>query len=129
MSYLQGTFEQRCLTTGAPPSLALFTMILSILLMMTNIPGHLLVITAVLRDPYKNLRSPFNILMANLSVADLIVGTIVCPLSIHYHLHEALGESISVIQIKCFHLSYYMSCTASVLSLASLAIERYVAMR
>ena len=129
MPYFQGTFEERCLTTGAPPSLALFTMILSILFLITNIPSHLLVITAVLRDPHKNLRSPFNILMANLSAADLIVGAIVCPLSIHYHLKEALRETISITQIKIFHLSYYISCTASVLSLASLAIERHLAMR
>ena len=129
MAYFQGTFEERCLTTGAPSSLAFFTMSLSILFLITNIPGNLLVILAVLRDPYKNLRSPFNILMTNLSAADLIVGVIVCPLSIHFHFNEALGESISMTQIKIFHLSYFIACTASVLSLASLAVERYVAIR
>jgi hypothetical protein len=129
MAYFQGTFEERCLTTGAPSSLALFTMSLSIMFMVTNIPGHLLVILAVVRDPYKNLRTPFNILMTNLSVSDLIVGAIVCPLSIHFHFNEALKESISIAQIKIFHLSYFVASTASVLSLASLAVERYVAIR
>ncbi len=129
MAYFQGTFEERCLTTGAPSSLALFTMSLSIMFMVTNIPGHLLVILAVVRDPYKNLRTPFNILMTNLSVSDLIVGAIVCPLSIHFHFNEGLKESISIAEIKIFHLSYFVASTASVLSLASLAVERYVAIR
>ncbi|CAB3999287.1 histamine H2 receptor-like [Paramuricea clavata] len=129
MPYFQGAFEKRCLTTGAPSLLAFFTLSLSILFLMTNIPGNLLVILAVLRDPYKNLRSPFNILMTNLSTADLIVGAIVCPLSIHFHLMEALRESISITEIRIFHLSYFIASTASVLSLASLAIERYVAIR
>ena len=129
MAYFQGTFEERCLTTGAPSSLALFTMCLSIMFMVTNIPGHLLVILAVVRDPYRNLRTPFNILMTNLSVSDLIVGAIVCPLSIHFHFNEALKESISITQIRIFHLSYFVASTASVLSLASLAVERYVAIR
>ena len=129
MSYFQGTFEQRCLTTGAPTSLAFFTLSLSILFLITNIPGNLLVLLAVLRNPYKNLHSSFNILMTNLAVADLIVGAIVCPLSIHFHLNEALKENISITQIKIFHYSYFISCIASVLSLASLAVERYVAIR
>ena len=129
MAYFQGTFEERCLTTGGPSALAFFTMSLSILFLITNIPGNLLVILAVLRDPYRNLRSPFNFLMTNLSAADLIVGTIVCPLSIHFHFNEASGESISITQIKIFHFSYFVACTASVLSLASLAVERYVAIR
>ncbi|XP_028408276.1 probable G-protein coupled receptor No18 [Dendronephthya gigantea] len=129
MAYFQGTFEERCLTTGASQFLAFFTMSLSILFLITSIPGNILVVLAVVRDPYKNLRSPFNFLMTNLSVADLIVGTIVCPLSIHYHLMEAQKENISIIQIRVFHLSYFIASTASVLSLASLAVERYAAIR
>ena len=129
MAYFQGTFEERCLTAGAPLSLAFFTMSLSVLFLITSIPGNILVVLAVFRDPYKNLRSPFNFLMTNLSLADLIVGTIVCPLSIHFHLMEAQRETISIIQIRVFHLSYFIASTASVLSLASLAVERYAAIR
>ena len=129
MVYFQGTFDERCKTTGAPSSLSFFSASLSILFMITNIPGNLLVILAVFRDPFKNLRSPFNYLMTNLAAADLVVGAVVCPLSIHYHVTEGLRGSISTEEIKAFHFTYFISCTASVLSLASLAVERYVAIR
>ena len=129
MSYLQGTFEERCHTTGAPSHLSFFTASISILLLATNIPGNLLLILAVAFDPHKNLRSPFNYLMSNLAIADLIAGLVTGPLSVNYHIKEGLYSHLSLGQIKAFHMSYFVSCTASVLSLASLATERYLAIR
>lgn len=129
MSYLQETFEERCHTTGAPSHLSFFTASISILLLVTNIPGNLLLILAVTFDPHKNLRSPFNYLMSNLAVADLIVGLVAGPLSVNYHIKEGLYGRLSLEEIKLFHMSYFVSCTASILSLASLATERYLAIR
>ncbi|XP_028417126.1 5-hydroxytryptamine receptor 2B-like [Dendronephthya gigantea] len=129
MSYLQETFEERCHTTGAPSHLSFFTASISILLLVTNIPGNLLLILAVAFDPHKNLRSPFNYLMSNLAVADLIVGLVTGPLSVNYHIKEGLYGRLSIGEIRLFHMSYFVSCTASILSLASLATERYLAMR
>lgn len=129
MSYLQETFEERCHTTGAPSHLSYFTASISILLLATNIPGNLLLILAVACDPHKNLRSPFNYLMSNLAIADLIVGLITGPLSVNYHIKEGLYGQLSIAEIRLFHMSYFVSCTASILSLASLATERYLAIR
>ncbi len=129
MPYLQGTFEERCHTTGAPSYLSFFTASISILLLATNIPGNLLLILAVAFDPHKNLRSPFNYLMSNLAIADLIAGLVTGPLSVNYHIKEGLYGELSVEEIKLFHMSYFVSCTASILSLASLATERYLAIR
>ena len=129
MSYLQETFEERCHTMGAPSYLSFFTATVSILLLATNIPGNILLILAVARDPHKNLRSPFNYLMSNLAMADLIAGTVTGPLSVHYHIQEGLHVRLSTTVISLFHMSYFISCTASILSLASLATERYFAIQ
>ena len=129
MSYLQDTFEERCHTNGAPSHLSFFTASISALFLTTNIPGNLLLILAVAFDPHKNLRSPFNYLMSNLAIADLIVGVVTGPLSVNYHIKEGLYGHVSAEEIKLFHMSYFVSCTASVLSLSSLAMERYLAIR
>ncbi|XP_046845765.1 galanin receptor 2a-like [Xenia sp. Carnegie-2017] len=129
MAYFQGTFEKRCMTTGAPTELSFITTTFSIIFTIVNIPGNLLVIIAVVLDPYKNLRTPFNYLMANLAMADLIVGTVTDPLSVYIHLKEGIDEKLHKKEIQALHMSYFISCTASVLSLATLAIERYLAVR
>ena len=121
-------FEALCKTTGAPDGLSYFTGTISIILMLINIPGNLLVILAVALDPNKNLRNPFNFLVTNLAVADLIVGLITDPLSIHIHFKEGRNQNISDDEIKAIHMSYFISCTASVLSIVLLAIDRYVAL-
>jgi hypothetical protein len=129
MAYFQGSFEKRCLTLGAPSFLSFFTTTFSILFTILNIPGNLLVIIAVAKDPYKNLRTPFNYLMANLAVADLIVGTVTDPLSIYIHWKEGINAKLLKSEVQVLHMSYFISCTASVLSLATLAVERYLAIR
>lgn len=121
-------FEPRCATIGAPAALSFFTGTLSIILMLINIPGNLLVILAVAFDPNKNLRNSFNFLVTNLAVADLIVGLVTEPLSIHIHFKEGRNFPISSAEFKAIHMTYFISCTASVLSIILLAVDRYVAL-
>lgn len=93
--------------------------------MIATVPGNLMVILAVLFDPNKNLRSPFTLLVANLAVTDLIVGVLVEPLSVNTHYRESQGMSISM---SWFSQSvYFLCCTASLLSLAALTVDRYLA--
>ena len=129
MKYFQGTFDKRCRTTGAPTHLSFFTTTFSLVFLILNIPGNLLVILAVAIDPYKNLRTPFNYLMTNLAVADLIVGAVADSISVYVHIKEGLNEPVPDGEIQAVHMSYFISCTASVLSLSSLAVERYLAIR
>jgi ABC-type sulfate transport system permease component len=126
---VQGVFEKRCLTTGAPTELSFITTSLSMVFTLTSIPGNILIILAVVLDPNKNLRTPFNWLVVNLAAADLIVGTMTSPISVYIHMKEGLKEKLSVSEIRAIHMSYFISCTASVLSLSSLALERYLAVR
>ena len=127
---LQGEFEKRCsFYIGAPTELSFITSSLSMVFTLTSIPGNLLIILAVILNPNKNLRTPFNWLFVNLATADLIVGTITNPISVSVHMKEGLKEKISIDDVRAIHMSYFISCTASVLSLSSLAVERYLAVR
>lgn len=129
MHYFQGEFEERCHSTGGPNDLSFFTATWSLIFLLLNIPGNLLVILAVVLDPYKNLRTPFNYLMASLACADLLVGTVTEPFSVYIHLKEGLDANLTLEELETLHMSYFISCTASVLSLGTIAVERYLAIR
>lgn len=117
-----------CSDEAPPYVLPFFTTALSIVFALVTIPGNAIVLTAVLRDPYGNLRTPFNYLVVNLAIADLSVGLIVDPLSIVYHLDEGI-KSINLpgFGIEIEHVAYLIACTASVLSMASMTVDRYIA--
>ena len=88
--------------------------------------GNFTVILVVFLNPSKDLRSPFNYLVVNLSLADLIVGLITAPLGIAFHFFEGFGIPNRPLR-KTMHVSFFISCTASLLSLSTLALDRYVA--
>ena len=120
-----GLGASHCTGVWAPTEVSITTMVLAIIFVIATVPGNLMVILAVLFDPNKNLRSPFTLLIANLAVTDLIVGALVEPLSIHTHYRESQGLSISM---SWFSQSvYFLCCTASLLSLAALTVDRYLA--
>lgn len=85
--------------------------------------GNALVVIAIVKDPYKELRTIPNYLILNLAVCDLIVG-IPCELLLgllrfyDYHDHQH------------FHLAaytlIYFSMVASALTILTLAFERYI---
>ena len=83
-------------------------------------------ILVVFLNPNKDLRSPFNYLVVNLSLADLIFGLITAPLGIAFHFFEGFGIPNRPLR-KTMHVSFFISCTASLLSLSALALDRYVA--
>ena len=131
MPYLQCALavEEECHGKDSTTNMSYFTGSAAFFLMLVNIPGNLLEILAVVLDPYKNLRTPFNFMMTNLAIADLIVGTVTEPMSIYLHWKEGMGDHVSIAESRVFFMSYFISCTASLLSLAILAVERYVAIR
>ena len=127
--FIESTFEKRCLDTEASAELSFTSATVSIILILTNIPGNILIILALVLDPNKNLRTPFNWLVVNLATADLIVGIIALPMSVYYHITEGLNKHNFTEGLPLLHMAYFTSCTASVLSLTSLAVERYLAVR
>ena len=123
------SFRSDSCSDQAPPHvLSFFTTALCILFAIVTIPGNALVLLAVIRDPYRNLRTPFNYLVLNLAIADLSVGLIVNPLSIIYHLDEGIKNiNLPGFGIEIEHVAYLTACTASVLSMASMTADRYMA--
>lgn len=123
------SFRTDSCSDEAPPFfLSIFTTALSILFALVTIPGNALVLVALIRDPYGNLRTPFNYLVLNLAIADLSVGLIVNPLSIIYHLDEGItSTNLPGFGIEIEHVAYLIACTASVLSMGSMTADRYMA--
>ena len=113
---------------AAPPShLSYISMIASLFLSMVTIPGNVLVLLAVYKDPYKELRQPFTVLIANLALAHLTAGTITDPMAVFLLVQEVRGSHMQGFTVYLTHLSYFISCTTSVLTLGLLAVDRYLA--
>ena len=116
-----------CLNSTAPFVLPFITGGVSAILCLITVPGNLLVVMAVFINPNKDLRSPFMFLVANLAMADLLVGLVTDPVSAIYHMKNALGLIDYKTLIPSVHMPFFISCTASVLSLAALTVDRYLA--
>ena len=126
---VESTFEKRCLNIVAPTALSYTSTTLFSVLIFTNIPGNILIILALVFDPYKNLRTPFNWLVVNLATADLILGIIAQPVFVSFLIKEGLRKHGIPEEFVIGHITTFISCTASLLSLISLAVERYLAVR
>jgi hypothetical protein len=119
--------EYPCRNISAPTSLSITSATICSVLTVTAILGNVLVLLAVIIDPNRNLRSPFNFLVANLAAADLIVGCFALPMSVEFYVREALvGTSVQSWD-HARRVGYFISCTASLLSLAALTVDRFIA--
>ena len=114
-----------CANVHPPTSVSYFTVSVSVLLAIITIPGNILVCLAIIKNPFRNLKTPFNYFLLSLAATDLAVGAIMNPFSVVYHTNEAL--QLNYVDIKILHVLYFSLCTASILTLAALTVERYVA--
>ena len=115
-----------CENISAPSHLCYFTASSSILITVFATAGNSLVVLAVFLNPNRDMRTPFCYFVANLSIADLIVGLITGSMSTIYHIFAALNmteERFKTVMIVAF----FVSCTVSLLSLTARALERYLA--
>lgn len=121
-----GLGASHCKGVGPPIEVPITTLSTAALYCLFTVPGNLLIILSVLLDPNKNLRrTPYILLILNLAITDLIVGVMVEPLSMNTHWREAHSLSINNSWLSQF--VYFMCCTASLLSLVILTIDRYLA--
>ena len=119
--------EYPCINQTIAPSYISFTSAaISVPMCLFTIAGNLLVVLAIFMDPNKDLKSPFNYFVANLAISDLVVGFVVDPLSFAYHLSEGVSRKYPA-PLAYIHMPYFISCTASVLSLAALTVDRLLA--
>ncbi len=113
-----------CQDYWAPFATSVTTSVVAAILTIITVPGNLLICWAVIWNPTRNLKTSFNYLVLNLAIADLIIGTVTDPLFVGFHVNEALENEVLSIQ-WLVHVSYFMTSTASVLSIVALAVNRY----
>ncbi|XP_046467399.1 5-hydroxytryptamine receptor-like isoform X1 [Neodiprion pinetum] len=91
------------------------------LLILITVIGNVFVIAAILLE--RNLQSVANYLILSLAVADLLVACLVMPLGAVYEVsHEwALGPELC----DMWTSSDVLCCTASILHLVAIALDRY----
>ncbi|XP_068754113.1 adenosine receptor A2a-like [Montipora capricornis] len=115
-----------CNNMPAPTFLSFATTSCTVLITAVATVGNILVILAVCLNPNKDLRSPFNYFVANLCFADLLVGVVTAPLATGFHIREGLGMANDRFK-DSMSMTFFIPCTASLLSLTALALDRYVA--
>ena len=108
----------------APIAVSFTTGTVSAVLCLVTVVGNMLVVLAIFIDPYKDLKTPFNYFVANLAMCDLFVGIVIDPMSVSYLYYEGALQKFPA-QLIFLYVPYLASCTASVLSLAALTVDRY----
>lgn len=100
---------------------AIGTAVLLTLITLITIVGNVLVILSVFT--YKPLRIVQNFFIVSLAVADLTVAILVLPLNVAYYIRGRWDFGIHV--CKMWLTSDVMCCTASILHLCVIALDRY----
>lgn len=108
-------------TLSMPEYEAIGTALLLTLITLITIVGNVLVILSVFT--YKPLRIVQNFFIVSLAVADLTVAILVLPLNVAYYIRGRWDFGIHV--CKMWLTSDVMCCTASILHLCVIALDRY----
>ncbi|XP_017470987.1 PREDICTED: 5-hydroxytryptamine receptor 2A [Rhagoletis zephyria] len=100
--------------------MATTSVVLGLVILITII-GNVFVIAAIILE--RNLQNVANYLVASLAVADLFVACLVMPLGAVYEISQGwiLGPELCDIWTSCDVLC----CTASILHLVAIAVDRY----
>ncbi|CAL9705073.1 unnamed protein product [Knipowitschia caucasica] len=106
--------------SGLPPPLYNFYAVLLVLLIFCVVFGNVLVCVAVSRE--RALQTTTNYLIVSLAVSDLLLAILVMPWGVYL---EVVGEwRFSLIHCDVLLTLDVMMCTASILNLCAISIDR-----
>ena len=119
-----------CIKTWPPSYLSLLTTVIVAVFCLVITVGNVMIITAVVIDPLKKLRTPFNYFVVNLAVADLIIGIVCMPAAIYFHIREFLRKKAGFILMRNISgMTLLISLIASLFCLIALSVDRYIAIK
>ncbi|XP_032232108.1 5-hydroxytryptamine receptor 1A [Nematostella vectensis] len=95
--------------------------IILILLSCYTVVGNTMVCIVYLKDPGRQLRTVSNHFVANLCVADILVGVIVEPLNASSNWNSEPRI------LFAFYITAILSCICSIVTIAAMMIDRYIA--
>ncbi|XP_014679556.1 PREDICTED: 5-hydroxytryptamine receptor 1D-like [Priapulus caudatus] len=117
---------QNAITTGVAEgdvATAATLTFVAVVIIVATVVGNLLVVAAVCTEP--RLRKVSNSYIVSLAAADLAVGLIVCPIMLAYHLLG--GWTLGVVMCDVLVSVDVICCTASIMNLCVISIDRYYA--
>ena len=100
---------------------AIGTVVILSMIIIVTIVGNILVILSVFT--YKPLRIVQNFFIVSLAVADMTVAILVLPLNVAYSVRGRWDFGIHM--CKMWLTSDVLCCTASILNLCAIALDRY----
>lgn len=109
------------ISLAMPPWEAIGTAVILTLIIILTIVGNILVILSVFT--YKPLRIVQNFFIVSLAVADLTVAILVLPLNVAYSIRGRWDFGIHI--CKMWLTSDVLCCTASILNLCAIAMDRF----
>ncbi|GIY65689.1 5-hydroxytryptamine receptor 2A [Caerostris extrusa] len=101
-----------------------FLSILLSFIILTTIAGNIFVLVAIIRE--RNLQTLSNYLVFSLAIADLMVACLVMPIGAQY---EVMNQEWLLGSVMCeiWTSGDVLCCTASILHLVAIAVDRYCA--
>lgn len=107
---------------------ALVIGITNLLVGVIAIVGNLLLCWTIYRDPFRRLRTTASYLVVNLAIADLLTGLITEPFYAAFEISNFMEKETDILYV-IGESTAYVFVNASILSILSLAWDRYIAVR
>ena len=107
---------------------ALLIGIANLLVGIIAVAGNFLLCVTIYKDPYRRLRNTGSYLVVNLAVADLLTGLITEPLYAAFEISNFMGTELGILYV-IGETTAYVFVNASILSILSLALDRFIAVK